>query len=108
MIDMTVGKDHAGQLDFTEVLLGKGHCRFGGFQCGQWINQYPAGITFNQTGVGQIKATQLIDALIYLKQSTNIIKLGLTPEAWINRVRRLSHNKIIGTGVPNLHAGLAG
>ncbi len=67
MIYMTMGKYHAGQINFAQMLLGKCHSCRRGFQCGQGVHQNPAIVAFNQAGIGQIKPSQLIDAFIYFK-----------------------------------------
>ena len=104
VINMTMGKNHAGDIDWAKMLLGKVHGNAAGFQCGQGIHNNPTVVTFDQGHIGEIKTTQLIKALFNFKESANAVEFCLAPEAWINGVWGITFYKIIGCSIPDFGA----
>ncbi|OQC72180.1 MAG: hypothetical protein BWX45_01013 [Deltaproteobacteria bacterium ADurb.Bin002] len=66
------------------------------FPAGERINHDPAGFAFDQRHVAEIKAAQLIDAVRNFEKSDPGIELRVTPQAWVDRRRRIALDKMKG------------
>ena len=71
--------------------MGRGNC------C-ERIDHDQTGSALHDSHVGVRETADLIDAIGDLEQAVNGVELGLTPEAWIDRGRRVVLQEFIGIG----------
>jgi hypothetical protein len=101
MINVAVGKNDRPHWPLWQVLMGKRKGCGGCFLTGEWINQNPPRLSFYEGHIGEIKPSKLIYPRSDLEQSSNVVKRGLLPKAWIDRSGRSPSNKVVGIGIPD-------
>jgi hypothetical protein len=81
------------------MLLGKRHRRCCGLARGERINHDPAGLSFDEGDVGNIKSTQLVHAIHHLIEANVRVQLRMAPQAGVHGIGRCALQKIIGRKV---------
>ena len=106
MIDMGVAVDHRDDRFARAIGVVQIQRRPGGFGHGQRIDDDQPVVTFDDGHVGQVEAAHLIQLGADLEQTGVGIELGQSPQARIDRFRRLVFGEeIIGIDVPDDFAG---
>ena len=93
---MRMGEHQTTDRLFAQVLLCKGHGRTCGLARGERIDHNPAGLTFDERNVGNIKTAQLVHAIHHLVEANVGVKLGMAPQAGVDGIGRGTLQKIIG------------
>ncbi len=63
MVNVAVRKNQRRHGLVTQMLAREGHGRCGAFPAGERVHHNPSGLAFDEGDVGQIKATQLVNAI---------------------------------------------
>ena len=103
MIDVAVGVDHRNDRLIAAIFVIQIHSDLCGLRRYQRIDNGDAFFAFDNGHVGEIEVADLVNAFGHFKQAANIDQLGLTPEAGVDRIRRLFtlFNKVVLLRVPD-------
>ena len=85
----------------AQIFVDQLQRRLGAFRGHQRVKDNPAGVTLDEGDIGQIIAPHLIDAVAYLKQTVDVVKLGVSPQTGVGCGGRIAVQEIIGLLAPN-------
>ena len=95
---MTV--QHSFDIQRSEPVFHQRFCCLHIFFAHQDIKNDPAVVGADESRVGHVKTAHLIDAVADLEQSGFCIELGVPPQAWIDRIRRIAIQIAIVLQIP--------
>ena len=84
MIGMAVREDDRRHRLVAQLLSGEGHRCGGSLAAGQRIDHDPAGLAFDQRDVGNVEASQLVDAVRHLEQADLRVQQRMAPQAGVD------------------------
>ena len=91
---------HSFDIQRAEPVFHQRFCRLHIFLAHQDIKDDPAVVGADKSRVGHVKTAHLIDAVADLKQSGFCVELGVPPQAWIDRIRRIAIQIAIALQIP--------
>ena len=100
VIHMAMTVQHSFDIQRSEPVFHQRFCCLHIFFAHQDIKNDPAVVGADEGRIGHIKAAHLIDAVTYFKQSGFCVELGVPPQAWIDRIRRIAIQIAIVLQIP--------
>ena len=100
VIHMAMTVQHSFDIQRSEPVFHQRFCCLHIFFAHQDIKNDPAVVGADEGRIGHIKATHLIDAVTYFKQTGFGIELGIPPQARVDRIRRITVQIPIALQIP--------